>query len=323
MDLTLQEDEAQVAAMAADMLAAEAGLDRWFREDVDAAAEERRLRALAAELGWIGFGAPAEAGGSEASVVEEAVLFREAGRFLAPLSLAAGASAARVAGPDLAVAIVTGAAPVGLALSRDDARLWRLGAADGALALRVDGERLTLLEADWAPAACLDPTTPAQTAAVGSVRVLAELTEPAEALRFGLLVAAQQLGLAEAALAASVAYAKLREQFGRAIGSFQAVRHRCVDMAVRAERAKAQLWFAAVSLRDGAADAGFQAAAAVRVCDDAAGRNARDNILLHGAIGVTAENEGHLLLKRATLWRQALPPHRILEEIARGAGPAW
>ncbi|MBW8814217.1 MAG: acyl-CoA dehydrogenase family protein [Caulobacterales bacterium] len=323
MDLTLQEDERQIAAMAAEVLAGEAALDRWFREDVDAAAEEARLRALAAGLGWIGFGAPAAAGGSEVSVVEEAVLFREAGRFLAPMSLAAGAAAARFAAADLAARIVEGEAAVGVAMARDAGRLWRLGTADGALALQVDDARLTLLEADWEPAACLDPTVPAQSAALGSVRTVAETSASAEPQRFGLLVAAQQLGLAETALAASVAYAKLREQFGRAIGSFQAVRHRCVDMAVRAERAKAQLWFAAVSLRDGAADASFQAAAAMRVCDDAAGRNARDNILLHGAIGVTAENEGHLLLKRATLWRQVLPPNRILEEIARGGGPAW
>jgi alkylation response protein AidB-like acyl-CoA dehydrogenase len=323
MDLTLQADETQIAAMAGEVLAGEAGLDRWFREDADAAADERRLRALAAELGWIGFGAPAGVGGSEASIVEEAVLFREAGRFLAPLSLLAGATATRVAGPELAPRIVAGEAPVGLAVARDAGRLWRLGSADGALALQVEGERLSLLEADWTVAACLDPTTPAQSAPRASVRVIAEADAADEARRFGLLAAAQQLGLAEAALAASVAYAKLREQFGRPIGSFQAVRHRCVDMAVRAERARAQLWYAAVSLRDGASDAGFQSAAAVRVCDDAAGRNARDNILLHGAIGVTAENEGHLLLKRATLLRLVLPSDRILEEIARGAGPAW
>jgi alkylation response protein AidB-like acyl-CoA dehydrogenase len=119
-----------------------------------------------------------------------------------------------------------------------------------------------------------------------------------------------------------VAYAKLREQFGRPIGSFQAVRHRCVDMAVRCERARAQLFFAAVAVRDGAPDSGFQAFAAARVCDDAVSRNARDNIFLHGATGVTAENAAHLFLKRSLLWRQLVRPQIVLEQIANAAGPA-
>lgn len=326
MDLTLREDETQIAAMAGEMLAAEADLSRWFSATADAGAEEDRLRVLAAELGWIGFGAPEAVGGSAVSVVEEAVLLREVGRYLGPVCLTAGASAARLAAdadPDLAAAIVAGSEPVGLAVPRAGERLWRFGSHGGTLALLADGACMSLIASDdWEVAHGLDPTVSAQTAPRGKTRVVAQGLGRGEADRFRLIVAAQQLGLSEAALAASVAYAKLREQFGRPIGSFQAVRHRCVDMAVRCERAKAQLWFAAVSLRDGAADAAFQAAAAARVCDDAAGRNASDNIFLHGAIGVTAENAGHLFLKRALLWRTAINPHALLEEIASGAGPA-
>lgn len=326
MDLTLQEDETQIAAMAGEMLAAEADLSRWFSPTADPGVEEDRLRALAAELGWIGFGAPEVVGGSAVSVVEEAVLLREVGRYLGPVSLSAGAAAARLsadADPVLAAAIVAGGEPVGLAVPRAGERLWRFGARGGALALLAEGASLSLVTADaWSEADGLDPTTTAQTAPRAAVRVVAEAQGRGEADRFRLLVAAQQLGLSEAALAASVAYAKLREQFGRAIGSFQAVRHRCVDMAVRCERARAQLWFAAVCLRDGAPDAAFQAAAAARVCDDAANRNASDNIFLHGAIGVTAENAGHLFLKRSLLWRTLLDTHALLEEIASGAGPA-
>jgi alkylation response protein AidB-like acyl-CoA dehydrogenase len=325
MDLTLQTDENHLAAVAGQVLAQEAALDRWFAAAVDAGAEEDRLRSLAADLGWIGFGAPEEVGGSGVSPVEEAVLFREVGRWLGPVSLAPGAAAARLAARDdpvLASRIVGGEFAVGVVIPRGADRVWRFGARAGELGAWLDGGLLKLVAAErLAPATCLDPTVSARTAKVSDLRVVAEASET-EARRYGLLIAAQQLGLAEAALAASVAYAKLREQFGRPIGSFQAVRHRCVDMAVRCEAARAQLWFAAVSLRDAAADADFQAAAAIRVCDDAAGRNARDNILLHGAIGVTAENEGHLFLKRSLLWRQVQPKAVVLEEIARGTGPA-
>ena len=71
-----------------------------------------------------------------------------------------------------------------------------------------------------------------------------------------VLLAAEAVGVAERTLEASVAYAKVREQFGRPIGSFQAVKHRCADMAVRAEVARSLTTFAALALRDGEPVAG-------------------------------------------------------------------
>lgn len=326
MDLTLQEDERQIVAMASEVMLNEAPLERWFAADIDIGAEEDRVRNLAAELGWIGFGAPESIGGSGVSPLEEALLFREVGRFLGPVSLVAGAAAARLAAvalPEVAARIVDGSAPVGLIIGAPGGRGWRLGAASGALGLRFEDEALTLVEISAASSqASFDPTVTAQSASVETMAVLAETRDPAETCRFMLLIAAQQLGMAEAAMAASVAYGKLREQFGRPIGSFQAVRHRCVDMAVRCERARAQLFFAAVSSRDTASDADFQSFAAAKVCEDAASRNARDNIFLHGAIGVTAENAGHLFLKRSLLWKTVVRPQDVLEKIAIAAGPA-
>jgi len=326
MDLTLGADDAQIAAMAADVMAKEAPLERWFGPGVDAAAHEDRLRRLAADLGWIGFGAPESVGGSAVSPVEEVLLFREIGRALGPVSLSAAAVAARVAAvdaPEVAARIVAGEAAVGLIVPASGGRAWRLGAASGSLGLAFADEILSLVEigaAETGPG--LDPTVTTQVVSRSGMVILAEGLGPDEGYRFALLVAAQQLGMAEAALAASVAYGKLREQFGRPIGSFQAVRHRCVDMAGRCEKARAQLFFAAVALRDGAGNRGFQALAAAKVCEEAASRNARDNIFLHGAIGVTAENAAHLFLKRSLLWREVVRPQVVLERIANGAGPA-
>lgn len=325
MDLTLREDDTQIAAMAAEVMANEAPLERWFAAAADPAADEERLRRLSAELGWIGFGAPEAVGGSGGSPVEDVLLFREIGRAIGPISLAAGAAAARVAAaeaPGVAARIVSGEAAVGVIVDAGGGRVWRLGASGGSLGLVLDGDTLSVVEIGATEAyASLDPTVAAQQASRAGLVVLAASREPDEAHRFILSVAAQQLGMAEAALGASVAYAKLREQFGRPIGAFQAIRHRCVDMAVRCEKARAQLLFAAVALRDGAADRDFQALAAAKVCEDAAGRNARDNIFLHGATGVTAENAAHLFLKRSLVWRQVVRPQIVLERIADGAGP--
>jgi len=326
MDLTIREDDAQIAAMAAEVMSNEAPIARWFAAGADAAADEERLRRLSAELGWIAFGAPETVGGSGGSPVEDVLLFREIGRALGPISLAAGAAAARVAAaeaPGVAARIVSGEAAVGVIVDAGGGPVWRLGASGGSQGLVLDDDTLSVVEIGAAEAcANLDPTVVAQKASRAGLVVLAESREPDEAHRFILSVAAQELGMAEAALGASVAYAKLREQFGRPIGAFQAVRHRCVDMAVRCEKARAQLLFAAVALRDGAADRGFQAMAAARVCEDAAGRNARDNIFLQGATGVTAENAAHLFLKRSLVWRQVVRPQIVLEAIANGAGPA-
>lgn len=326
MDLTLSEGDAQIAAMAAEVMSNEAPLERSFAAGADAAADEERLRRLAAELGWIGFGAPEAVGGSGGSPVEDVLLFREIGRAVAPMSLAAGAAAARVAAaeaPGVAARIVSGEAAVGVIVDAGGGRVWRLGASSGSLGLVLDDDALSVVEIGATEAcASLDPTAAAQKASRAGLVVLAESRDPDEAHRFILSVAAQELGMAEAALAASVAHAKLREQFGRPIGAFQAVRHRCVDMAVRCEKARAQLLFAAVALRDGATDRAFQVMAAARVCEDAVARNARDNILLQGATGVTAENAAHLFLKRSLVWRQVVRPQIVRESIANGAGPA-
>ena len=119
-----------------------------------------------------------------------------------------------------------------------------------------------------------------------------------------LLVSAQLLGVAQAALALAVSYAKLREQFGRPIGSFQAIKHHCADMAVRVELLSAQLDMAAIAARDGRDDATFQIAALRRLAPKAALANARRAIQIHGGIGFSAEADPHQLLKHAHMLRQ-------------------
>jgi len=122
--------------------------------------------------------------------------------------------------------------------------------------------------------------------------------------RAQLLVSAYAVGLAEATRNMAVEYAKARQQFGKPIGSFQAIKHLCADMAIRAEAAACQVIFAALVLAEGRAGADFHSVAAKLVAVEAALQNASQNIQVHGAIGFTAEADAHLFIKRAHVLEQ-------------------
>lgn len=120
-------------------------------------------------------------------------------------------------------------------------------------------------------------------------------------LRLRLLDAAALAGLADAALQMGVGYAGLREQFGRPIGTFQAIKHHCANMAIAARCARDQVSFAAVAIDERREDAILQVECALFVAGQAAVENAGKNIQIHGGIGFSDEADPHLLLKRAQL----------------------
>ena len=132
-------------------------------------------------------------------------------------------------------------------------------------------------------------------------RVLAEAT-PAQLVRLRLIDAAALAGIAKATLDMAVNYALMREQFGRPIGTFQAIKHHCANMALAARTAADQLSFAAVALDDARDDAALQVENALYVAGTAALDNCAKNIQIHGGIGFSDEAEPHLFLKRAHLY---------------------
>ncbi|MES2986388.1 MAG: acyl-CoA dehydrogenase family protein [Pseudomonadota bacterium] len=109
-------------------------------------------------------------------------------------------------------------------------------------------------------------------------------------------LAAEQLGGARACLEMSVDYARTRFQFGRQIGSFQAIKHKCADMLVSVEAAAAALAFA---LEDAADPVSARASLAKVICSETFDRCATDNIQIHGGIGFTWEHDAHLYFRRA------------------------
>jgi alkylation response protein AidB-like acyl-CoA dehydrogenase len=133
---------------------------------------------------------------------------------------------------------------------------------------------------------------------VGQPGAAAEIV--AQAVRGGVLaLAAEQVGGAQRCLDMAVAYAKVRHQFGRAIGSFQAIKHMCADMLLEVESARSAAYHAAWAAADGAADLPLVASLAKAYCSEAYFHVAASNIQVHGGIGFTWEHDAHLYYRRA------------------------
>src|SRR4029077_3373528 len=114
-----------------------------------------------------------------------------------------------------------------------------------------------------------------------------------------IALSAEQVGAAQRALELTVAYTKVRVQFGQAIGSFQALQHRMAGLHVLVVSARSLSYAAADAAAEGAADLGLRAAAAKVYCSEALARVAGEMTQLHGAIGITWEHAAHRYLKRA------------------------
>ncbi len=113
-------------------------------------------------------------------------------------------------------------------------------------------------------------------------------------------LAAEQVGGAQRCLEMSVEYAKVRVQFGRPIGSFQAIKHRCADMFVDVESARSAAYYAGCVAASGdAAELTVAASTAKAFCSEAFFRTAAETLQVHGGIGITWEHDAHLYFKRA------------------------
>lgn len=158
------------------------------------------------------------------------------------------------------------------------------------------------------PAACtitptpgLDPTLRFATVALdGTEATPLGAIEPAYVDALGATaMTALQAGAARTAHELTVAYLKERHQFGRPLGSFQALKHRVADLLVQVETAQTMSWAAAWSVATDQPDVRHRAAVAKAWCSDAFSQVAAEMIQLHGGIGITWEHDAHLYFKRA------------------------
>ncbi|HUL99845.1 MAG TPA: acyl-CoA dehydrogenase family protein, partial [Mycobacterium sp.] len=223
---------------------------------------------------------------------------------------AAFAVANRAGGFDPAAVTVTAD---GDALTGTVERVVDAGAADDLLVAAAAADGLGLYAVDAAgvgvertPLVTLDLTRPQATIRFSRApaRLVAGPDEAerviVHALQVGsALLAAEQVGASQHLLDLSVDYAKSRLQFGRPIGSFQAVKHRLADLLVELEHARSTAYHAVWALTDGSDDPALAASIAQATCSAAFCRIAADTIQVHGGIGFTWEHQAHLYLKRA------------------------
>ena len=166
--------------------------------------------------------------------------------------------------------------------------------ADGVTAQRVETMDMTRKQASVTFANVRVATADRLGAAGSGTATLQRLTDVAV-----VALAFEQLGGAQRCLEMSVAYAKERMQFGRPIGSFQAIKHKCADMLIEVESARSAAVYAGKMIADGGDDAGVAAALAKAYCSDAFFHVAAETIQVHGGIGFTWEHDAHLYFKRA------------------------
>ncbi len=136
-----------------------------------------------------------------------------------------------------------------------------------------------------------------------------------------IALAAECVGGAQRALDLSVAYAKEREQFGRPIGSFQAIKHKCADMMVAVETARSAAYYAACVAAEDRPELPMAASLAKAYCSEAYYRCAAESIQIFGGVGFTWEYDPHLYFKRARASEALLgTPAWHRERVARGLG---
>jgi alkylation response protein AidB-like acyl-CoA dehydrogenase len=310
-------EQEQILDSAKAFLAGEAPISRLRPEHGEIGNEDHLLWPKLGELGFWSLSLTEDQGGVGLGVCEEYLLYREFGRHLLSLGALGVTLACRIAAAagreDIVESLAAGHGRVAIANPRGPASVaasssgsfhllegrgaeWVVAWSDGGGALfRADqfdvandilamDSHMTLLRAELRSA---EP----------------EAFVPASvddiACRALVLISAYAVGIAEATRDESVEYAKVREQFGQPIGKFQAVKHRCADMAIRAEVAYCQATYAALAFGDMLEDRALQIVGAKILATDTALRNSADNIHTHGAFGFTAEANAHLFLKRA------------------------
>ena len=139
--------------------------------------------------------------------------------------------------------------------------------------------------------------------------------------RAALALAAEQVGGAQRCLDLSVAYAKQRVQFGRPIGSFQAIQHKCADMMIAVEAARSGVYWAACVAAEGGPDLSVASSLAKCTASEAFFRCAAESIQIHGGVGFTWEYDVHLYFKRARAGESLLgDPNWHRERVARHLG---
>ncbi|CAM4278205.1 Acyl-CoA dehydrogenase [Mycobacterium basiliense] len=349
MGIALTDDHRELAEVARAFLTTQKA--RWAARSLLDASDEQRppFWQDLVELGWLGLHIDEEHGGSGYGLPELVVVIEELGRAVAPGPFVPTVIASSVIvkeggdeqqarllpglidgtitagiGLDGQVQVADGVAngDAGIVLGAGLAELLLVTAGDDVLVLDRGREGLSVDVPDN-----LDPTRRSGRVRLHNVKVttgdLLPGARPSALARARTLLAAEAVGGATDCLDAAVAYAKVRQQFGRTIATFQAVKHHCANMLVAAESGIAAVWDASRAAAEDEEQFRLIAAVAAILAFPAYARNAELNIQVHGGIGFTWEHDAHLHLRRALVDAALLggdaPARDVFERTAAGA----
>lgn len=357
MDFSLTSDQMMMRESLTRTLAGASSLERVRKFAGDLSDKGGDIWKAITDFGLTGIVVPQEHGGLGLSLLDAALASEALGAAVAPvpfmgvvlgpIALMRGGSAAQQAEwlPKLAAGEVMAVAAISepIAGARDGAGVTAAGGKLTGKALFVPGGMAAglLIVADRSGGLHLvrgdaAGLTRALMSGIDETRRLAELTfdgvvaeplgggpELLSALRDAgwVLVAADTLGAAGVMLDKAVAYAKERRQFGRVIGSFQAVKHLCAEMAAELEPCRSLVWYAAYAFDAAPAEASLMAAHAKALTSEVGRFVARTSTEVHGGMGITDLLGLHFWFKRIGLNRQLLGgPERVREIAARIQG---
>ncbi len=310
MDFGLSNDQREIQRTARELLAERARPER-VREHAEAGRIDEPLWRELCELGWPGIAVADRYGGQGLGRVELSILCEELGRALAPVPLLPTVLAATVvelAGSEeqrarLLPGLASGETLGALGAACEGVAELVIGAPGAGLVVLLEDDGARVLSSDEVeiePCDSIDPTRPA-----GHVRARAGAGEPLAGDVAGgidralVAVASELVGVCDRALAMTVEYVKERKQFGVPVGSYQAVSHRCAQMLLDTEKARATTAFASWAADADPQRLGEAAAMAKAAASQAGVEVTASAIQAHGGIGFTWEADVHWLYKRA------------------------
>jgi alkylation response protein AidB-like acyl-CoA dehydrogenase len=337
MNFDFTDDQQAIKRTAKDLLA-----DRFkfehVRELAEGAAYDEDAWKELCELGWPGIFIAEEYGGQGLGVVELVILMEELGYALAPLPFLSNAAAGLMiqtagseeqkqrwlpgiaSGEQLGAAGLVRGGEAKLAPDANEADLIVLcGAADGVTVVERSA-------ADLEPVNTMDATRRfARVRDSGGGEVLEG--EPGPAIGAALAALSAELtGVAQRAMEMAVEYARDRKQFGRPIGAYQAVSHRCAQMLLEVEGSRSATYYAAWTADAQPESLELAASMAKAYASDAGWRVCSSSLQVHGGIGFTWEHDLHFFLKRAKvdalLWGSASEHRERVMEASSVAEPA-
>ena len=319
MNFDFSDDQQAIKRTAKDLLADRVKLER-VRELADAGEYDETVWKELCELGWPGIFIEEQYGGQGLGVVELVILMEELGYALAPVPFLSNAAAGlliQAAGsdeqkerwlPGIASGEQRGA---GGLLRGDEAKLVP-DAEDAAVIVLCGADGVRVVErsaAEVEPVTTMDSTRRyARVRANGAGEALEGERGPGVGAAL-VAVSAELAGLAQRAMEMAVEYARDRKQFGRPIGAYQAVSHRCAQMLLETEGARSAAYYGAWTADAEPSSLEQAASMAKAYASDAGWRVCSSSLQVHGGIGFTWEHDLHFFLKRAKvdalLWGSA------------------